>query len=184
MDLGGWDDRYRAEAWAPGSSTPLLVDIVRGLSPGSALDMASGTGRNALWLAGRGWRVTAVDGSSSAIETLRSRATELGLEIDVHAADLENGGYRIEPGRWDLIALCYYLQRDLFESVKSGVVRGGVVVAIVHTTEPGEEPTKHRLRPGELREYFHGWEILHDYEGRPHDPPHQRLVSEIVARRS
>ena len=60
---------------------------------------------------------------------------------------------------------------------------GAIVLAIVHITEPGEEPTYKRLRPGELRSYFDGWEILHSYEGKPADPDHQRAVAEIVARR-
>jgi hypothetical protein len=97
--------------------------------------------------------------------------------------DLEGGEYTIEPSAWDLIAICYYLQRDLFEPAKRGIVPGGVLLAIVHITEPGEEPTHTRARPGELRKYFDSWEILHYYEGKPNDTAHRRSVAEIVARR-
>jgi tellurite methyltransferase len=183
MDLGGWDQRYRSDERRVGSPTPLLVEIASGLDAGDVLDLACGTGRNSLWLAEWGWRVTGVDGSAAAVETLRRQAGVLGLDVDARIADLENGGYRIEPSRWDLIAMCYYLQRDLFETVMDGVVPGGVVVAIVHITEPGEEPTKYRLRSGELREYFRGWEILHSYEGAPNDSEHRRMVAQIAARR-
>jgi hypothetical protein len=79
--------------------------------------------------------------------------------------------------------MCFYLQPDLIEASKLGVVVGGVVLAIVHITEPGEEPTKHRLRPGELAGFFEGWEILHSHEGQPGDPKHRRLSAEIVARK-
>ncbi len=75
------------------------------------------------------------------------------------------------------------LQRDLFDEAKAGVVPGGAIVAIIHVTEPGEEPTAHRLRPGELRTYFDGWEILHYREGPPSDPAHQRSSAVVVARR-
>ena len=70
--------------------------------------------------------------AASAIESLRGRASERGLAMDARVADLEKGEYRIEPAAWDFIAMCYYLQRDLFEAAKQGVVPGGVVLAIVH----------------------------------------------------
>jgi hypothetical protein len=103
--------------------------------------------------------------------------------VDAQIADLEKGEYRIEPSAWDLIIICYYLQRDLFEPAKRGLVPGGLLLAIAHIAEPGEEPTYKRLKRGELESYFHGWDILHRYEGEPKDPPHRRLVAEIVARK-
>ncbi len=162
---------------------PLLVETAKLLAPGRALDLACGAGRNALWLAEHGWSVTAVDGSPPAIEILRSRASERGITIDASVADLEKGQYRIEPTAWNLIAICFYLQRDLFEPAKLGVVPGGILLSIVHITEPGEEPTAHRLRPGELQTFFQGWQILHYFEGKPKDPAHRRSIAEIVAQR-
>jgi hypothetical protein len=58
-----------------------------------------------------------------------------------------------------------------------------VVVAIVHTPEPGEAGSEKRAAPGELRGFFSGWEILWDYEGPSRDPAHRRPVAEIAARR-
>jgi SAM-dependent methyltransferase len=185
MEIKGWDARYRSgERRAEdldAAPTPLLVESAKELVPGQALDLACGMGRNALWLAKQGWNVTAVDGSPVAVEILRSRASELGLTVDARIADLEKFEYRIEPCRWNLIAMCYYLQRDLFEPAKRGVTPGGILISIVHITGPGEEPTAHRLRPGELPTYFQGWKILHYREGKPHDPAHQRPAAEIVA---
>jgi SAM-dependent methyltransferase len=163
--------------------TPLLVETAKQLAPGKALDLACGTGRNAFWLAERRWSVNAVDGSASAIEILRGRASERGVTLATEVADLEKGEYRIEPSSWDLVAACYYLQRNLIEPAKCGVVPGGILVSIVHITEPGEEPTAHRLRPGELERYFLGWVILHRHEGKPNDTAHRRSVAEIVARK-
>jgi tellurite methyltransferase len=187
MEIRGWDERYRSEERAAedldAAPTPLLVEMAKLLASGKALDLACGTGRNALWLAEQGWSVTAVDGSASAIEILRGRASERGITLATKVVDLEKSEYRIEPSRWDLVAVCYYLQRNLFEFAKLGVVPGGILVSIVHITEPGEEPTAHRLKPGELERYFLGWEILHRYEGKPNDTAHRRSVAEIVARR-
>ena len=185
MEIQGWDERYKSgERHAEdldAAPTPLLVETAEKLPPGNALDLACGSGRNALWLAERGWSVTAVDGSPVAIEILRSRASERGVTVNARVADLEKSEYQIEPSRWDLIAIWYYLQRDLFEPVKQGVAAGGILISIVHITEPGEEPTAHRLKPDELKRYFQGWEIFHYREGKPNDTAHQRSVAEIVA---
>ncbi len=187
MDIRGWNERYRSEHRGAedfeAAPTQLVVETAQRLKPGAALDLACGSGRNALWLAKQGWRVTAVDGAGAAIETLRARAEQQGGSVDARVADLQSGGYRIEESSWDLIVIAYYLQRDLFEAAKAGVAPGGVLLAIVHTTEGTEEPTESRLRPGELKQYFAKWEIEHEYEGTPSDSAHKRLVAEIVARR-
>jgi len=187
MEIHEWDKRYRLREHAASDlespPTPLLIETAKILAPGRALDLACGAGRNALWLAEHGWDVTAVDGSSEAIEILRSRAVERGLKIDAIVADLEKGEFEIEPSRWDLIAICYYLQRNLFEPAKRGVKPGGILISVVHVSEPGQEPTPHSLRPGELEMFFKGWEILHRHEGMANDAPHRRPVAEVVARR-
>jgi SAM-dependent methyltransferase len=183
MDIQSWDERYRSAARpqedleAP--PTSLVMRVAETLPPGNALDLACGAGRNALWLAERGWKVTAVDGSAAAIEILRRRAPRM----DARVADLEKLEYVIEPESWDLIVIAYYLQLDLIEFAKAGLRRGGVIIVIVHITAPGEEPTKHRLRPGQLIRHFKGWEILHSFEGQPEDSAHRRPVAEIAARR-
>jgi tellurite methyltransferase len=159
--------------------TPLLVETARNLQPGLALDLACGTGRNAVWLAEHGWRVTAVDRSAAAIETIQTRCPAL----EAHVADLEKYEFPIPEASWDLIAVCYYLQRDLFEPVKRGIRPGGVALVIVHIFEPGHEQSRFSLQPGELANYFEGWEILHSYQGKPRDPEHKRAVAEIVARK-
>lgn len=186
MDVKLWDARYRSRERAKEDfdSLPakLVADTTKQLRPGKALDLACGTGRNALWLAEHGWCVTAVDGSSTAIDVLRQRASERTMPVDAIVADLEAGEYCVQPATWDLILISYYLQRDLLKPAMSGAIPGGLLLAIVHITEPGEEATKTRLRPGELAKYFSGWEILHSYEGKPHDSNHQRPVAEIVAR--
>ncbi|MGH9680722.1 MAG: class I SAM-dependent methyltransferase, partial [Candidatus Acidiferrales bacterium] len=187
MEIHEWNKRYRLREHAASDlespPTPLLVETAKHLAPGKALDLACGAGRNAIWLAEHGWDVTAVDGASEAIKILRGRAAERGLKIDAIVADLEKSEYKIKPSRWDLIAICYYLQQSLFEPAERGVRPGGILISIVHIPEPGQAPTRHSLRPGELDSFFKGWEILHRFEGIPSDAPHRRPVAEIVARR-
>jgi SAM-dependent methyltransferase len=187
MEINAWNERYRlrerpAEDLAT-EPTPLLVSTASNLASGKALDLACGTGRNSLWLAEHGWDVTAIDGASAAIEILRTRALERTLKINAILADLEKGDFEIEPSSWDFIAICYYMQRNLFEPAKRGVIPGGLLLAIVHITEPGEAESPFRLRPGELGKYFAGWEILHYHEGKADDAAHRRAVAEIAARK-
>jgi tellurite methyltransferase len=191
MEIQDWNKRYRmrerpAEDMDP-APTPLLVETAAALAPGKApfraLDLACGAGRNALWLAEHGWEVTAVDGAPAAIEILQTRAVERGVKINVVVADLEKDEFQIEPSRWDLVAMCYYLQRNLFDPAKRGVTSGGILISIVHMTEPGEVDSPYRLRPGQLEHYFAGWEILHRREGKANDSAHRRAVAEIVAGR-
>jgi tellurite methyltransferase len=186
MEIRDWNKRYRQRERPAedldAAPTPLLIETAEAMAPGKALDLACGAGRNALWLAEHGWEVTAVDGADAAVEILRTRASERGLKINAVVADLEKGEFEIEPSRWDLVAMCYYLQRNLFEPAKHGVAPGGILISIVHMTEPGEQDVPHRLRPGQLEQYFTGWEILHRYEGKATDSAHRRAVAEIVAR--
>ena len=176
MDLAAWEQRYRAQE---GSSepSPVLVEAASNRPPGRALDLACGTGRNTIWLAQHGWNVTAIDGSPKAIEILRERAA--GLHIATQIADLEDSGFTIAPASYDLIAICYYLQRDLFEPAKQALVPGGILVAIALLAEPGKD-NSFRVEPGELRQTFADWEILHHREG---GDPWQHNVAEIVARK-
>ena len=177
MEIRGWDERYRAEGVKHSTPAPLLVETASKLKPGQALDLACGTGRNAVWLAEHGWKVTAVDGSPSAIEIIQKHCPA----VDARVADLEKHEFPIAEASWDLIVVAYYLQRDLFESVKRGLKPGGVALVIVHMVEPGHEQSRFSVQPGELAKYFEGWEILHSYEGKPKDPEHKRAVAEIVA---
>lgn len=179
MDLAEWEQRYRAQEETSASPPhPLVVEAAHSLPPGRALDLACGAGRNALWLAESGWSVTAVDGSPAALEILRSR-TE-GHCIETQIADLEDPRFTIEPASYNLIAICYYFQRNLIERCNDGLAPGGVMVAVALLMEPGKELSTFRLQPGELRAYFADWEILHYSEG---SDAWQHHVAGLIARR-
>src|SRR5260370_30952578 len=128
MRIEEWDARYRSGERAAedlfAAPTPLLVQAAAKLEPGTALDIACGTGRNAIWLAEHGWKVTAVDGAPTAIDILNQRARERGLDIRSHVADLESGDFKIEPAAFDLISKCYYLRRSLIPALRAGVRPG------------------------------------------------------------
>lgn len=185
MSIEEWNERYRSGEQLFETPSKLVEHFAISLAAGDALDLACGAGRNALYLAARGWHVTAVDGSPIGIDTLLARAGKQKLQIDARVADLERGEFQIKADAYDLICDCYYLQRSLIEPMKSGLRAGGMVIVIVHLADPDQQPrgTSSRAVPGELRKYFREWTILHDYEGQPHEACHQRAVAELVARK-
>jgi SAM-dependent methyltransferase len=131
-----WDRRY-AEADLLWSATPnrFLVEEACDLPPARALDLACGEGRNALWLAELGWRVTAVDYSSVAIEKARDRAARAGASVDFACADLLE--YMPEAGAYDLV-LVLYLQlpaeqrRLVLSRAGASLAPGGTFLLIGH----------------------------------------------------
>jgi len=184
LSIEQWNERYRAGEQVFTEPSPLVTRFSRELKPGCALDLACGAGRNSLYLATEGWRVQAVDGSPLAVEILRERARERKLVIDSAVEDLERGEFEIEPDAYDLICDCYYLQRSLIPKMKSGLRPGGIIVAIVHLADADQpQGTPTRARSGELRTYFEGWKILHQYEGKSREACHQRPVAELVAQK-
>ena len=91
----GWDERYRHGEHINDPPHPLVIRFASKLAPGRALDVASGAGRHAIWLAERGWQVTAVDYSKVAIEVLRERCREKAWDVKSVAADLERHEFGI-----------------------------------------------------------------------------------------
>jgi tellurite methyltransferase len=184
-----WEERYRAAAAArcdPSSTDamPLLTQLAAQQPPGRALDLACGLGRNSIWLAERGWTVTAVDRSETAIATLQASAASRQLPLHALVADLESHEFVIEPGAWDLIVVCNYFQRDLYEPALRGLVPGGVLIASALLSSSSAEPKKRfRVEPGELRTYFCDCEIVHyreDPEGEI--SPEAHGTAEIAVR--
>jgi 2-polyprenyl-3-methyl-5-hydroxy-6-metoxy-1,4-benzoquinol methylase len=89
MDSEDWDQRYagRELVWTA-EANRFLVQEVDGMAPGRALDLACGEGRNAVWLAERGWQVTGVDFSEVGLEKARQFADSRGVPAEWIAADL------------------------------------------------------------------------------------------------
>ncbi len=84
-----WDERYAAvERLFSTEPDPALVELATGLPPGRAVDLGAGEGRNSLWLARQGWKVTAVDGSSVALERVRAGAASEGLSVATVQSDI------------------------------------------------------------------------------------------------
>ncbi|WP_431982699.1 class I SAM-dependent methyltransferase [Streptomyces qinglanensis] len=106
MDANAWDERYgAAERLWPAEPNRWVAREAAGLAPGRALDLAAGEGRNALWLAGRGWRVDAVDFSPVAVRRIAEAADHRQAEVRAVEADVTR--YAAEEAAYDLVLLSY-----------------------------------------------------------------------------
>ena len=136
MNREEWDRRYagRELVWTA-KPNGFLVAEVSELPRGRALDLACGEGRNAVWLAARGWEVTAVDFSERGLEKARRLAAERGVEVTWVASDLL--GYRPEPQAYVLVIL-FYLQvpaaelRPIVRAAAESVAPGGTFLLVGH----------------------------------------------------
>jgi SAM-dependent methyltransferase len=139
VDSQAWDRRYsgRQLVWT-GEPNRFLVKEAAGLAPGRALDLACGEGRNAIWLAERGWQVTGVDFSSVALEKAGAFAQARGVRAEWVAADLHD--YEPETAAFGLV-IAFYLQLPASERTPivaraaGAVAPGGTFLIVGHDSE-------------------------------------------------
>jgi SAM-dependent methyltransferase len=139
MEREDWNARH-GEAGLLFGADPnrFLVAEVAELPPGRALDLACGSGRNAVWLAARGWKVTGVDFSDVALAQARALAAERGVEVEWVEGDLLDW----EPGEpaYDLVAVLYLQlpadeRRTVLARAAAAVTSGGTVLVVGHDLE-------------------------------------------------
>jgi NADPH-dependent curcumin reductase CurA len=139
MNADDWNDRYREAAANRESVWSLepnewVVEALADLTPGTAVDLAAGEGRNALWLAERGWQVTAVDFAAVGLAAGAGRASDLGFDVRWQKADATTW-HASEPVDLVLVA---YLQLPAAELAKvvrnaaSALRAGGTLALIAH----------------------------------------------------
>ncbi|MGA1555112.1 MAG: class I SAM-dependent methyltransferase [Ilumatobacteraceae bacterium] len=136
MDAESWNQRYRDTElmWSAGPNR-FVEEICADLPAGRSIDLAAGEGRNALWLADRGWNSTAVDHSDVAIERAERIAAERGLDITTEVADLTT--YVPTPGGYDLVLIAYLQLPDeqltpILGRAAAAVAPGGTFVLVCH----------------------------------------------------
>ncbi|HEY0804743.1 MAG TPA: class I SAM-dependent methyltransferase [Pseudonocardiaceae bacterium] len=155
-----WDEHYHVpRPTQTRRANPVLAEIAGGLTPGAALDLGCGAGGDALWLAGRRWRVTAVDISANAVRRLAENAQARGLHalMSVECVDLAED---FPEGSFDLVSAQYF--HTPFALPRTPVLRtaahalrtGGRLVVVDHgSTAPwswNQDPEIHYPTPHEV----------------------------------
>jgi tellurite methyltransferase len=181
-DRERWNARWQAEGPPPGPA-PWLATL-GGLLPrrGRALDVAGGSGRNALWLCRRGLDVTLADVSDVALEQAARSARAAGLTLATARVDLEAAP--VPAGPFGVILCLNFLYRPIFPRLAEALAGGGLLV-VSHVTRTNLSRHDHPgprwvLEDGELPTLVAGLEVLRSEEGWMESGRHE---ARLVARR-
>jgi SAM-dependent methyltransferase len=179
MDAEAWNERYRAGelVWSTGPNQ-FVESELSGLPPGRALDLAAGEGRNAIWLARRGWQVTAVDFSQAGLQ--KGRVLGEGLDIEWVCADATTW---IPESSYD-VCLVAYLQlaaderRAAVRHAYDSLLTGGTFLLIAHDSTNLTEGTGGPQDPAVL---MTAEDVLGDLAGRELDVQQAGRVAREVS---
>jgi SAM-dependent methyltransferase len=182
-----WDARY-AESnriWSGNPNTALVAEVA-GLTPGRALDLGCGEGADAVWLAGQGWQVTAVDVSGVALARAAEHAAEAGVKVDWQQHNLEE---TFPVGEWDLVSaqfLHFWKEFDreaILRRAATSVAPGGVLLIEGHMDHGPFHHGDHEVHfptPDEVITALalgDGWEVLRkDVHPRSQNDEHGNAV--------
>ena len=148
---------------------------------GTALDVASGRGRNAIWLAENGFDTRAVDRDAEAIDWINQEARRRRLVLTAEVVDLEQHDVSFGDAAFDVIVVVRYLHRPLFPALIRALRAGGVLVYETFTRAQAErgKPTNPAflLAPGELRELVRPLDVVVEREGEFEE----RMVASVIA---
>ena len=138
MNREHWDERYGTEEliWKA-EPNRFLVEELDALAPGRALDVACGEGRNAVWLASKGWRVTGADFSRAGLAKAQRLATDRGVEVTWVEADVVE--WRPPTASFDLVVVMYLhlpaeQRRRALAHAAAALAPGGVLLVVGHDT--------------------------------------------------
>ncbi len=182
-----WNQKYREapEVWL--EPDPLLAhafsEYIRPLFPsgGSALDLAGGAGRHAIWLAKQGWEVTLIDISETGVEQARRNAGALASWIHFVVDDLT--GFAASQTQFDVVMTFFYLDRKIFPEIVRSIKPGGLLVYKTLTMTQlelagGPKDPAHLLEKDELLQLADGFEVLHYSEEVA-----KKATAELIARK-
>ena len=150
-DQEAWNERYSGSTrvWSGKPNIELVAQVAE-LVPGRALDLGCGEGADAVWLAGRGWKVTAVDVSDVALERAAGHAAEAGV-ADMISWQCRDLVADFPPGDFDLVSAQFLYPRDRDNAAREGILRaaaravgpGGVLLVESHSGFPAWEAERH-----------------------------------------
>jgi len=191
-----WDARYGDGDWVDVEAPARILSEAMELLPregislpepgGLALDLACGAGRNARFLARRGWRVMGVDLSIEGLRRMDARTRAEDLPVLPVLADAAR--FRVRPGSFDLAVNSWFLLRSTFPLLRDALRPGGVLLfetfsALELDELGGDVRRAFTVERGELLEAFSGFEILLHEEGVFEREEGERGLARLIARK-
>jgi SAM-dependent methyltransferase len=182
-DQARWNQRYSGSPQSWIDPDTFLIDaydeFLAGAAPGAALDLAGGAGRNAVWLAQRGWRVKLIDISDVALKMAREKFEMVKKTSSSQAktAAVRKGSLKTEivdlnsithlgTEEYELLVVFYFLRRELFPAITRALKPGGTLIYRTYTIDRmkvpgGPSDPRYLLQPNELLHAFSGLRVLH-----------------------
>jgi len=181
-----WEEIYKEKASGPMTEPEgLLRDYEHLLRGGRALDIAAGEGHNGIFLAGKGYEVTCVDRSVSAVSLMQENAKRKGVLVNTVAADMLS--YPIAENSFDVMLDFYFLERDLLPKIKAGLRKDGLVFFETYTVEQQQFGGPHNpdflLKPNELLLAFLDFFIIFYHERIDTAGSEPRAIASLVAQK-
>ena len=187
-DRTRWDRKYAA-GYTTQEASNFLTEIFKTnswpLPKGRALDIATGQGRHAIFLAQRGFAVVGIDISPVALETARRAAKEKSLAIDWQEADLEE--IELPAVHYDLVLNVNYLQRSLVSQIKKTLKPGGWIIFETYLID---QPTfgfqgnpDYLLGHNELLDFFRDFRVLYYREGQFRQSGENAFLAGLLAQK-
>jgi SAM-dependent methyltransferase len=189
--MPSWDERFRTGAYPTDPApSPVLRDYIDEIPEGRALDVATGTGRNALFLLEAGYAVDAIDQSRVGLELTRRKAREAGLadRFEAIQADVPTFGFPTE--RYALVTISFYRAVDRLSDLVEAIEPGGYLFMEHHLRSTRKTPSgpgsdRYRFAANELLRASLGLTVLYyDETSHENDDGDRRATARVLARRS
>jgi SAM-dependent methyltransferase len=179
VDADAWNDRYRDTelVWSAGPNQFVEAELA-GLTPGRALDLAAGEGRNAIWLARRGWQVTAVDFSQAGLDKGRTLAGDVSVTWVCADATTWRGDESFDLCVVAYLQLSAEERRAAVRNAFASLRPGGVFLLVAHDSTNLTEGTGGPQHPDVL---MTAEEVLGDLDGERFEVERAERVSREVA---
>ena len=185
-DRDKWNKRYAEDSYRKGNPVTLLENWIEHIPRGKAIDIACGSGRNALFMAQAGFDVDAIDISSEGLKKAYDNARKQGLNINWIEYDLERP-YNFDTD-YQLIVVMWYVNLPLISRLCDCMAPGAYLICEEHMLSDcdvaGPRNPDFRVAPGQLREMVSGLDILLYEESIEANNDGEQIASaRVVARR-
>lgn len=184
-----WDERYREEdRWETIEPSNFLIKWEPKLPRGRALVPGCGTGRNAIFLASKGYSVDAIDYSEEGLKIARQRSQKQNVDVNWILSDINQYQFPVE--KYHVIMINYFHPQDKLESIKKSLKKEGYFLYEHHIAsddpvDRGPQESRFRYDPNELLEKFSNFHILSYQEGlNISDDGKRSALARIVARKT